>query len=317
MAIELINDGSSISDSVSGTAATIGVYDGVHLGHCQLLSDLRGKAKEEGLATVVVTFDQHPTKVTSPENAPKLLTSFDKKIELFQSQGIDYVYVVRFDKERSMTPAADFFESVFLEGVKAKIIMVGEDFQFGHKRAGNVAFLKDQGEKAGVETIGLELVKTSSTSDMVISSTAIRGLISDGEVRRAAGMLGRNFQIQGTVVKGDQRGQQIGFPTANIVVSEEMILPGDGVYACWYEREDNSRYMAAVNIGRRPTFMTDEKESVLEAHLLSFDADIYGEVGHVEFVDFLRNERQFDSIESLREQLEADVLTTQSLLSRN
>ena len=317
MAIELINDGSSISENVSGTAATIGVYDGVHLGHCQLLSDLRRKAKEEGLSTVVVTFDQHPTKVTSPENAPKLLTSFDKKIELFESQGIDYVYVVQFDKERSMTPAADFFRTVFVEGVKAKIIMVGEDFQFGHKRAGNVAFLKDQGGKLGIEAIGLELVESSSTADAVISSTAIRGLISIGQVRSAADMLGRNFQIQGTVVKGDQRGQQIGFPTANIFVSEEMLLPGDGVYACWYEREDGSRHMAAVNIGRRPTFTTDEKESVLEAHLLSFDADIYGEVGCVEFVDFLRHERQFDSMESLREQLEADVMAAQSLLEGN
>ena len=317
MAIELINDGSSISESVLGTAATIGVYDGVHLGHCQLLSDLRKKAKEEGLATVVVTFDQHPTKVTSPENAPKLLTSFDKKIELFQSQGINYVYVVRFDKERSMTPAADFFRTVFIEGVKAKIIMVGEDFQFGHKRTGNVAFLKDQGEKAGIEAIGLKLVQSSSTSDIAISSTAIRSLISDGEVRTAAGMLGRHFQIEGTVVKGDQRGKQIGFPTANFVIPEEMLLPGDGVYACWYERENSSRYMAAVNIGRRPTFTKDEKESVLEAHLLSFNTDIYGEVGRVEFVDFLRHERQFDSVESLRQQLEADVMVTQSLLGGN
>ncbi len=314
MAIDLINDGSCIPESILGTAATIGVYDGVHLGHCQLLSELREKADHAGLATVVITFDQHPTRVTSPENAPKLLTSIERKIELFESQGIDYVYVVKFDKERSMTSADEFFRSVFVEGVKAKTIIVGEDFQFGHNRKGNLTFLQEEGAKVGIEAIGLELVQDLTSSGVAISSTAIRTFLTQGDVRSATQMLGRYFEIEGTVVKGDERGRQIGFPTANIAIGKEMLLPGDGVYACWYERGNGSRHKAAVNIGRRPTFQTNEKESVLEAHLIGFNEDIYGEFGRVEFAHFLRPERQFEGIESLKKQLESDIEAAQSLL---
>ena len=317
MAINLISDGSCISSNVLGSAATIGVYDGVHVGHCQLLSELREKANQMDLATVVITFDQHPAKVTSPENAPKLLTSFEKKIELFDAQGIDYVYVVKFDKERSMTPASEFFKSVFIDGVKAKAIIVGEDFQFGHNRMGNLSFLQEEGAKEGVEAIGLELVQDSLSSGVAVSSTTIRTLLTERDVRSATQMLGRYFEIEGTVVKGDQRGRQIGFPTANIDVPQEMHLPGDGVYACWYERENGSRFKAAVNIGRRPTFQTNEKESVLEAHLIEFEGDIYGESGRVEFVQFLRHERQFEGLDSLRAQLQSDIAAAQSLLNDN
>ena len=317
MAIDLINDGSCIPNNVLGSAATIGVYDGVHVGHCQLLSELREKADQLGLATVVVTFDQHPAKVTSPENAPKLLTSFEKKVELFEAQGIDYVYVVKFDKERSMTPASKFFKSVFIDRVKAKLIIVGEDFQFGHNRTGNLAFLQEEGAKEGVEAIGLELIQDSPSSGVAISSTTIRTLLTEGDVSSATQMLGRYFEIEGTVVKGDQRGRQIGFPTANIEVSQEMHLPGDGVYACWYERENGTRFKAAVNIGRRPTFQTNEKESVIEAHLIGFEEEIYGELGRIKFIQFLRHEQQFEGLASLRAQLQSDVAAVQSLLKED
>ena len=314
MAIQLINDQSSVPDSVYGTAATIGVYDGVHLGHCQLLSKLREEAQGQDLATAIITFDQHPTRVTSPQNAPKLLTTLSQKIELFESQGIDYVYIIKFDKDRSMTPAAEFFKTVFVRGVKAKKIIVGEDFQFGHNRTGDVAFLKEEGAKEGIEAIGLELFQPPASPDAVVSSSAIRKSLGESDVRSATEMLGRYFEIEGVVVEGDQRGRQIGFPTANISIPESILLPQDGVYACWYRCGDGSKHMAAVNIGHRPTFETGENKSVLEAHLIGFNGDIYGESGRVEFVDFLREERQFDGIDSLKQQLESDIRTVEELL---
>ena len=314
MAIQIINDQSSIPDNAKGTAATIGVYDGVHLGHCQLLSQLREKSKERGLATAVITFDQHPTRVTSPQNAPKLLTSFSQKMELFESQGIDYAYIIKFDKRRSMTPAAEFFQSVFVEGVKAKAIIVGEDFQFGHNREGDVAFLKREGAKEDIEVQGLHLFRHSSSPDIVVSSTAIRMKLADGDIQMATEMLGRRFELEGTVVEGDKRGRQIGFPTANLSIPEEMLLPRDGVYACWYSRPDGSRHMAAVNIGLRPTFQTNDSKSILEAHLIGFDGDLYGESGQIEFVEYLREERQFDGVDALAAQLKSDVQASQSLL---
>ena len=314
MAIQIIDDQSSIPDNAQGTAATIGVYDGVHLGHCQLLSQLREKSKEQGLATAVITFDQHPTRVTSPENAPKLLTSFSQKMELFESQGIDYVYIIKFDKRRSMTPAGEFFHSVFVEGVRAKAIIVGEDFQFGHNREGDVAFLKREGAKEDIEVQGLHLFRHSFSPDIVVSSTAVRMKLADGDMQMATEMLGRRFELEGTVVEGDKRGRQIGFPTANLSIPEEMLLPRDGVYACWYYRPDGSRYMAAVNIGLRPTFQTNDSKSILEAHLIGFDGDLYGESGRIEFVEYLREERQFDGVDALTTQLKSDVQASQSLL---
>ena len=314
MAIQIINDQSSIPGNAQGTAATIGVYDGVHLGHCQLLSQLRQKSKEQGLSTAVITFDQHPTRVTSPENAPKLLTSFSQKMELFESQGIDYAYIIKFDKRRSMTPAAEFFHSVFVEGVKAKAIIVGEDFQFGHNREGDVAFLKREGAKEDIEVQGLHLFRHSSSPDIVVSSTAIRMKLADGDMQMATEMLGRRFELEGTVVEGDKRGRQIGFPTANLSIPKEMLLPKDGVYACWYYRPDGSRHMAAVNIGVRPTFQTNDSKSILEAHLIGFDGDLYGESGQIEFVEYLREERQFDGVDALTAQLKSDVQASQSLL---
>jgi len=314
MAIDLIEDGSRIPSNVVGTAVTIGVYDGVHRGHCRLLSELREYAGQQGLATAVVTFDQHPARVTSPENAPKLLTSLEKKMELFESQEIDFVYLVRFTKERSMTSASNFYSSVFVDGVKAKTIIVGEDFQFGHNREGNLDLLKVEGAKTGVEVIGMKLVEETGTA---ISSTAIRNHLATGDILSATNMLGRFFEIEGTVVRGVQRGQQIGFPTANIAVSKEMLLPSDGVYACWYMRDDGHRHMAAANIGRRPTFLENNEESLLEVHLIGYEGNLYGERARVEFVDFLRNEIKFENLDALRNQLEADIAATHSLLDNH
>lgn len=315
MAMQLINDGQTISDDVAGTAVSIGVYDGVHLGHRTLLQSLRARAEAEGLATAVVTFDKHPALVTRPENAPKLLTTLDQKLELLDEVGVDYVYLVQFDEERSKTAAADFFQQVFLDGVRAKAIVVGEDFHFGRNREGNVDSLRVAGEPHGIDVTGLELVKVNEEAPEPVSSTAIRRKLAGGDIRASNAMLGRRFEIRGPVIEGDQRGRTIGFPTANVPVPKHMAWPADAVYAGWYIRPDGTRHMAAINIGRRPTFYEHAEQSLLEAHVIDFDGDLYGEEARVQFECFLRSEQRFDGIDALAAQLKQDIERAREILA--
>ncbi len=294
---------------------SIGVYDGVHLGHQALLRNLRERADREGLATAVVTFDKHPALVTRPENAPKLLTTLDQKLELLDEVGIDFVYLVEFTAERAETSASEFFRQVFVDGIRAKAIVVGEDFHFGKNREGNIELLHREGDRYGIDVTGVELVKIQADAPEPISSTAIRRKLAGGDMRAANAMLGRRFEIRGPVIEGDKRGRLIGFPTANGPVPKAMAWPADAVYAGWYLRPDGERHMAAINIGRRPTFYEHAEQSVLEAHVLDFDGDLYGEQACVRFECFLRSEQRFDGIDALAEQLKADIQRTREILA--
>ncbi len=314
--IKIIKDGEGLPESLSGTVATIGVFDGVHLGHQQLIALVVGKAKSLGLHSALVTFDKHPTRVTSPENAPKTLTKLDRKLELFQENGIDYVYLVEFDQRRSETKAVEFFEQVFVTGVNAKFLYVGEDFQFGHRKQGDVTLLKEEGKKNGISVLGIPLIQDHVNDDAPISSTAIRKSIENGEILLANKKLGRMFELQGKVVEGDGRGRSIGFPTANLAVPEQLIVPRDGVYAAWYEKEDGSKVKAAVNIGRRPTFEESAQISSIEAHLLDFNEDLYGEIGRLLFVQRIREERKFSGIQEFQSQLEIDLTAIRTILNQ-
>lgn len=316
MAMQVIPDGSAVPSSVRGTAASIGVYDGVHLGHRGLLGQLRSQAEARDLATAVVTFDKHPALVTRPQNAPKLLTSLDQKLELLEAEGIDYVYLVEFNEARARTSAADFFREVFVTGVRAKAIVVGADFHFGRDREGNVELLHAEGEGRGIDVTGLELLKAAPDAAEPVSSTAIRRKLAGGDIAAVNAMLGRPFEVRGRVVEGDQRGRLIGFPTANIPVSKQMAWPADAVYAGWYIRPDGARHMAAINIGRRPTFYEHAEQSLLEAHLLDFEGELYDEAARVEFVTFLRSEQRFDGIDALAEQLKLDIDRARSVLEQ-
>jgi riboflavin kinase/FMN adenylyltransferase len=311
--MQLINDGESVPEGVR-TAVSIGVYDGVHLGHRALLAQLRAQADSLGVSTAVVTFDQHPALVTRPENAPKLLSTLDQKLELLDAVGIDYVYLVRFTEERAQTSAADFFRNVFVEGVRARAIVVGEDFHFGRNREGNVELLHSEGQGRGIDVTGLELVKVTADAPEPVSSTAIRRKLAGGDIRSANAMLGRRFEIRGPVIEGDQRGRTIGFPTANVPVPKSMAWPADAVYAGWYIRPDGERHMAAINIGRRPTFYEHAEQSLLEAHLIDFDGDLYGEQAHIQFECFLRSEQRFDGIDALATQLKLDIQRARDIL---
>jgi riboflavin kinase/FMN adenylyltransferase len=314
--IKIIKDGEGLPESLSGTVATIGVFDGVHLGHQQLIALVVEKAKSLGLHSALVTFDQHPTRVTSPENAPKTLTELERKLELFQENGIDYVYLIEFDQRRSETKAVEFFEQVFVAGVNAKFLYVGEDFQFGYRKQGDVALLKEEGKKNDISVSGIPLIQDHVNDDGPISSTAIRKNIENGEILLANKKLGRMFELQGKVVAGDGRGKSIGFPTANLAVSGQLMVPREGVYAAWCEKEDGSRAKAAVNIGRRPTFEEDAQISSIEAHLLDFTGDLYGQICRLHFVQRIREERKFSGVQEFQNQLKIDLFAIREILNQ-
>ncbi|HMD45107.1 MAG TPA: bifunctional riboflavin kinase/FAD synthetase [Acidimicrobiales bacterium] len=296
-----------------GSAVTIGAYDGVHRGHRALLARLGADAAARGLDRVVVTFDRHPATVVRPESAPKQLTDLDQKLELLADCGIDRTVVVRFDRQRADETAEEFVDEILVRALRARLVVVGEDFHFGHGRKGNVPLLRDLGASLGFEVDGVTL---SGTPEGVISSTRIRRLVANGDVTAAAALLGRWHEVRGPVVHGDGRGAiELGCPTANLEVPPEIALPGDGVYAGWYRRPDGSEHSAAVSVGRRPTFHVDAPP-IVEAHLIGFDGDLYGEPARVCFVARLRPERRFDSVEELVAQMRRDVDEARDLLAR-
>jgi riboflavin kinase/FMN adenylyltransferase len=286
---------------------TIGAYDGVHLGHRAVIELVKQIADRHDAKSVVVTFDRHPAAVVRPESAPKLLTSLDQKLELLATTGIDATLLVHFDEARAAESAEDFVSEVLVDTLRTAAIVIGEDFHFGKHRHGNVALLRELGSSFGFEVHPIELLPRVDGVDEPISSTAIRRALAGGAVELASTLLGRPFEARGTVVLGDQRGRLLGFPTANVEVPSEMCLPADGVYAGWYERPNGDVSPCAINLGRRPTFYEHANHSLLEAHLLDFSGDLYGEPAEVRFTDFLRSERKFDGIDALVAQLKHDI----------
>jgi riboflavin kinase / FMN adenylyltransferase len=311
--VEVVFGPENCTPPEQGSAVTIGAYDGVHLGHRHLLRELRERAAARHLASVVVTFDRHPATVVRPQSAPALLTDRDQKLELLASAGIDRTLVVPFDEARANETAEDFVLEVLVGALGARLVVVGEDFHFGHRRAGNVALLTDMGARQGFEVVGLALEEDGSRH--AVSSTRIRALLAAGDVSGAAGLLGRPHQIRGTVVHGDGRGgAELGFPTANVAVPDGVAMPGEGIYACWYGRPDGSVHAAAASLGRRPTFHASAGRPVLEVFLLDFTGDLYGEEARVSFVTHLRDERRFDSTEALVAQMASDVAAARTAL---
>lgn len=300
------------------SVVTIGAYDGVHLGHRAVIDEVKALAAAQGLQTVVVTFDRHPATVVRPESAPKLLCDLDQKLELLAQSGVDATYVVRFDEERAKETAEEFVHEVLVGCLSARSVVVGEDFHFGHKRGGNVALLRSMGEELGFTVEGLVLVSTDGTpagGEGIVSSTAIRSLLAQGDVQGAAEMLGRAHEVRGIVEHGDKRGRELGFPTANLRIPDEIQLPADGIYAGWFERADGSVHPTAMSLGHRPTFYDrPEGAPLLECNLLDFSGDLYGEAVRVRFVERLRGEIKFDGIDPLIAQMAADVDQTRSLL---
>jgi len=295
-----------------GRAVAIGAFDGVHLGHQAVLRLVHDLARARRLSSTVLTFDRHPAEVVRPASAPKLLTTLDQKLELLVATGsVDECLVLPFDEARSKEPAEDFVSEVLAGVLDARLVVVGADFHFGYKRHGDVALLQRMGSELGFEVLGLNLVAPDAddTPDggLPYSSTRARELLAAGDVVGAAKILGRPHEVRGTVERGDQRGRELGFPTANVAVPERVCLPADGVYAGSYVGEDDVERAAAVSLGRRPTFYAESGMRLLEAYVLDFDGDLYGQRARVRFHRRLRGQERFEAVDDLIAQMTRDV----------
>jgi riboflavin kinase / FMN adenylyltransferase len=274
----------------------VGEFDGVHIGHREVI---RG-------SDTVLTFEPHPLAVVRPEAAPKLLTTLDEKAELIASLGVQELVVIPFDERFAHQSPQEFIDHVLVDRLGATRVSVGENFRFGHRAAGDTAMLEADGR---FETRIVSLVEVDGE---IVSSSHIRALVLAGEVDVAARFLGAPFQMRGEVVTGDRRGRELGFPTANLVPDEALVCPGHGIYAARAEGPFEGNACAAVSVGVRPTFGTG-RAVLVEAYLIDRNVELYGEVLKVEFLERLRGERRFETVEALVEQMRLDVEQTRSL----
>lgn len=289
---------------------TIGVFDGLHRGHQQIIHRLTAGAHENEAPAVVLTFDPHPAKIFG-RGEIKLLTLPDERIELLASMDVDVVVVYPFDQEVAGTTALDFMKQL-KEHLGLAHLVLGYDSTVGKNREGNAIRLKEIGLQLGYS---VEVVPALSDESGVISSTEIRKLIATGNVEEAARLMGHPYSLHGPVAHGDKRGRTIDVPTANIEYHPDKLIPANGIYACWAYLNGH-RYLAAVNIGFNPTFTPDKQTANVEAHLLDFRREIYGEDVQLEFVARLRDERRFDSVDLLLEQIWKDIENTRRILQR-
>jgi riboflavin kinase / FMN adenylyltransferase len=278
----------------SGRSVAVGTFDGVHLGH---------RAVIEG-SDSVLTFEPHPVSVVAPQHTPKLLTTLEAKAELVEGLGVEELIVIPFDADFAARSADEFVADVLVGTLGARRVAIGENFRFGHRAQGDPKLLGADGR---FQTVVHPLLEIDGE---IVSSSHIRGLVGAGEVDQAARFLGAPFRLRGEVVHGDERGRELGFPTANLVPEEALACPGHGVYACLA----NGTTPAAVSIGVRPTFATGRGE-LIEAYLLDFDGDLYGTMLGLEFVARLRGERRFDTPEALIGQMREDVVRTRELVA--
>jgi riboflavin kinase/FMN adenylyltransferase len=294
--------------TLPGSWLTVGVFDGVHRGHQHIINKLVAGAHENGLPAVVLTFDPHPAKLFGRGDI-KLLTLPGERARLLGDQGVDVVITHPFDSEVANTSAFDFMERLKTQLGLAHLVL-GYDSTLGKNREGNAKRLGEIGSELGYT---VEVVSALSDESGVISSTEIRKLVSVGKVEEAARLMGHPFRLQGLVSHGDQRGRGIGFPTANLEYAREKVLPVGGIYACWAYLGDEL-HMAAVNLGTNPTFTPDKRTLSVEAYLLDFDRNIYGEMMRLEFIARLRDELKYDSVEALVKQIHLDVEQTRKVL---
>ncbi|MFL6590798.1 MAG: bifunctional riboflavin kinase/FAD synthetase [Chthoniobacterales bacterium] len=284
----------------------IGVFDGVHLGHQAVISTSAQHAAETGGTAVVVTFDPHPVKVLRPDNAPHLLTATRHKIALIRDLGVAHLLVLQFDRVFAATSPEDFVQQLVASSKPLREICVGHEWSFGKGRAGNLALLKKLGEFHDFNVIGVEAVKVNGE---VVSSTAIRQAVAAGNLVKATQMLGREYTILGTIVRGEQLGRKLGFPTANLSAHSEQ-FPPNGVYVA-EGRLGGTILRGVANLGFRPTVSAGKPERLLELHLFGLDREIYGEEMEVRFLRYLRPEQKFADLEALKAQITADVREAQ------
>lgn len=287
--------------SLNGSWLTIGVFDGVHRGHQEIIRQLTAGARSNGAPAVLLTFDPHPAFVLAGREI-KSLTTPTERAEILSDLGVDVIIAMPFSREVANRSAADFMAEL-KQRLGLKTLLIGYDFALGKDRAGNFERLVQIGQELDYDVRAIEAFRLSGET---VSSTVIRQNIADGAVALAAVKLGRPYSMQGPVIPGDGRGRTIGIPTANIDVPPQKVFPANGVYACW-AISDGQKYKAMVNVGVRPTFTGGEATPRVEAHLMDFAADLYGQTLKLEFVERLRGEQKFPSIEALVAQIRADI----------
>ncbi|WP_235833604.1 bifunctional riboflavin kinase/FAD synthetase [Aeromicrobium chenweiae] len=299
--------GASTAPRAEPAAVTVGNFDGVHRGHQHVIARTRELA--DGLPVIAITFEPHPLAVVAPERAPKRLTTMRRRVELLHAAGVDEVRILDFTREMAGWTPQEFVDRVLLDQLRTTLVAVGDNFRFGHRASGDTTFLREAGARAGFAVDGLGLDGGTEP----FSSTLVRRYVAEGRLPEAAEVLGRPHEISGVVRKGDQRGRELGFPTANVPVDEAYAVPPDGVYAGWVVRAHGNRLPAAISVGTNPTF--DGVERRVESYVLDrTDLELYGEEIRVELVERLRGMVRYDGIEPLIAQMDDDVVHTRAVL---
>lgn len=306
----LIEEELALISPKRNTALTIGVFDGVHLGHQLLINRVKEKADEENLESVVVTFLHHPRLILGHQSHITFITSIEERVKLLKNLGVSHVVTLSFTHELARLSAREYV-SLMMQYLKMRELVVGPDFALGKGREGDINSLRSLGKELG---FGIEVVPPLLYQGEVISSTAVRGALARGEINKMNKFLGRRFSLNGQVEHGDSRGKTLGYPTANLIPEEEQALPADGVYAA-YAIVDEHRYNSVLNIGVRPTFRGEHR--LIEVHILDFNSNIYGQELTIELVDRLRDEMKFPGPEELKAQMSKDVELAKVLLERS
>ena len=309
--MKILHDARELQTATGRVCCAIGMFDGVHLGHQQVIRQAVSDAHQLEAASLCVTFDQHPAKVIAPERAPLLIQNLPQRLSAIEALGVEAALVLPFDEVMSQIPAEAFIRGLHVDLGRIHSICVGAHFAFGHGREGNLELLQQLGQDMKFIVHGLSNL---SLDGETVSSTRIRAAIAEGQLDAAGQMLGREYALAGEVVKGDQRGRELGFPTANLDVTD-LCTPPNGVYAAHAE-VNGATHRAAVNIGLRPTVAEAEPTLHVEAHLLDFEGDLYGEELSLSFVDKLRDEKPFDSLDALKAQIEKDIVQARYLFTQ-
>ena len=301
----------AVPDGFGPSVVTIGKFDGVHRGHRSVIDRIRGIAAADGMRAVVVTFDRNPLALLAPDRCPDALVSLRQKLELLATTGIDATVLLPFDRALASVPATEFVERVLVDTLGAKAVLVGRDFRYGARGAGDVKLLEDLGESFGFTVEVVDDVRPEG--ERRVSSTWIRELLAEGDVRHATELLGHAPTVSGIVVHGANRGRELGYPTANLSPESEGLIPGDGVYAGWLT-DAGTRYPAAISVGNNPTFEGVPKKQV-EAYVLDRDLDLYDHLVDIEFVERLRGMVAFTNIPDLIETIRGDVDRAREILA--
>jgi riboflavin kinase/FMN adenylyltransferase len=307
--MKIIHAANELKPAGRKVCLAIGVFDGVHLGHQQIIRQTVADAHQHDAIALVLTFDRHPNTVVAPDRVPPLIYSLPQKLGAIELLGADTLLLIRFDHAFSEQNGEGFIRGLARDLGKIQSLCVGADFIFGHQRSGNVALLEKLGDELGFTVHGLAAV---SLDNQIVSSTRIREAIRSGDLDAASQMLGRPYAISGRVIEGDRIGQQLGFPTANLDVTD-LVLPPNGVYAT-HAAVGRETHRAVLNIGHRPTLQNPDPQLRVEAHLLDFTGDLYGQELEIEIGEKLRDERKFGSLEELKTQIARDVAVAKKRL---